>query len=114
MLRTIGSSPALRFWQGRSEETGSLSGIVSHAPLVGMEGQGNGYDKVQTILPACSKLRRGPRGNSFSGSPYPMLQRKFDFQDVPLKKASSTLALSKPDIGPMSSPSARAASIRKA
>src|SRR3981081_1005177 len=106
MLRTIGSSPALRSCQGRSEETGSLSGIVSHWALhwLAWKEQGNGYDKVQTILPACSKLRRGPRGNSFSGSPYPMLQRKFDFQDVPLKKASSTLALSKPDIGPMSSP----------
>ena len=38
--------------------------------------------------------------------------RKLDLMAVPLKKVSSTVALSKPDIGPQSSPSARAASIR--
>ena len=39
---------------------------------------------------------------------------KFDWIFVPAKKLSSTFALSKPDIGPTSKPSARAAMIRYA
>ena len=42
----------------------------------------------------------------------PMLIRKLDFTVVPAKNAASTMALSKPDIGPQSRPSARAAMIR--
>ena len=44
-----------------------------------------------------------------SGFPHPRLQRKFDFVLVPAKNASSTRALSKPDIAPQSRPSARQA-----
>src|SRR3569623_1745596 len=43
-----------------------------------------------------------------------MLQTKFTLIDVPAKKAAFTLLSSKPDIGPQSSPSARAAMIRYA
>ncbi len=43
-----------------------------------------------------------------------MLQIKFDWIRVPEKKALSTPALSKPDMGPQSSPNARAAIIRQA
>src|SRR5882757_1082379 len=39
---------------------------------------------------------------------------KFDFQVVPSKKAASTLALSKPDIGPQSRPAERAAMMKYA
>ena len=39
---------------------------------------------------------------------------KFDLNDVPWKNTSSTLALSKPDIGPTSRPRARAAIISQA
>jgi hydrophobe/amphiphile efflux-1 (HAE1) family protein len=65
---------------------------------------------AQTKRQASSKLSRGERGWSLPASPWPRLQRKFDFTDVPAKNAASTLALSKPDIGPQSSPSDRAAS----
>jgi hypothetical protein len=41
-----------------------------------------------------------------------MLQIKFDWIRVPEKKALSTPALSKPDMGPQSSPNARAAMMR--
>src|SRR3546814_7465181 len=42
-----------------------------------------------------------------AGSPWPRWTRKLDVMVVPLKKASSTFGLSKPDIGPVSRPSAR-------
>ena len=45
-------------------------------------------------------------------SPYPRLQRKLDFQRPSGKNSASTFALSKPDIGPQSSPSARAAMMK--
>ena len=48
------------------------------------------------------------------GFPYPTLQMKLDLMRVPEKKARSTPALSKPDIGPQLSPSARAAMMRYA
>ena len=41
-----------------------------------------------------------------------MLQMKFDRIRVPAKNALSTPALSKPDMGPQSSPNARAATMR--
>ena len=44
----------------------------------------------------------------------PRLQRKFDFQRPSGKNAASTLALSNPDIGPVSRPSARAAMMKYA
>ena len=47
-------------------------------------------------------------------SPYPRLHRTFDLTVVPAKNATSTLALSNPDIGPQSSPRARAASMKYA
>src|SRR5262249_15593805 len=61
---------------------------------------------------ASSNVRRGLRGKTLPGSPLPRLQRKFDFQRPSGKKAASTLALSKPDIGPVSMPIARAAMMR--
>ena len=61
---------------------------------------------------ASSKARRGLRGKIFAGSALPRLMRKFDFQRPSGKNAASTLALSKPDIGPQSSPSARAAMMK--
>src|SRR5207249_4452372 len=67
----------------------------------------------QTTLHASSKLRRGARGNSLLASPYPRLQRKLDLT-FPAKNSASTFALLKPDIGPQSSPSARAASMKYA
>ena len=42
----------------------------------------------------------------------PRLQRKFDLMSVPAKNSLSTPALSKPDIGPASRPSARAARMK--
>src|ERR1700733_12646343 len=58
---------------------------------------------------------RGDRPKSEAGSPYPSVEMKFDLTwGVSLKKVASTAALSKPDIGPVSSPSARAAIIKYA
>jgi serine protease len=66
----------------------------------------------QTMRHASSKDRRGLRGNRYSFVPVPSAQRKLDFTVVPAKNAASTFALKNPDIGPQSSPSARAANIR--
>ena len=49
---------------------------------------------------------------TLEGSPCPTLQRKLDFTRPSGKNSASTLALSKPDMPPMSSPSARAASMK--
>src|SRR3546814_14672057 len=65
--------------------------------------RGCGY----SIRAASSKPSRGERAKMLAGSPWPRLTRKLDLMVVPLKKASSTFALSKPDIGPVSRPSAR-------
>ena len=59
-----------------------------------------------------SNAKRGPFGRTPAGSPYPRLTRKFDFQPRSARNAVSTFALSKPDIAPQSSPSARAAMMR--
>src|SRR3546814_13305116 len=48
------------------------------------------------------------------GSPKPSVVMKLDFMAVPAKKAASTPALSNPDMGPASSPSARAAMMSQA
>src|SRR4029077_2524334 len=72
------------------------------------------HELPHRILQASLKSRRGDLGCSKLASPKPRLQTKFDFQEVPSKKAASTLALSKPDIGPQSRPRARAAIIRYA
>src|SRR3970040_1918273 len=66
----------------------------------------------QAIRAASSNGSRGERGNSLAGSPWPRLTGKLDRIDVPAKNAASTLALSKPDIGPVSRPRARAARLR--
>src|SRR5690606_37737000 len=71
-----------------------------------------GARRAHSMRAASSKDSRGERGNSWAGSPWPRFTRMFECTDVPLKKASSTMALSKPLIGPQSSPSARAATIR--
>src|SRR3970040_2739847 len=68
----------------------------------------------QAIRAASASGSRGERGNSLAGSPWPRLTRKLERIEVPAKNAASTLALSKPDIGPVSRPSARAARIRYA
>ncbi len=73
-------------------------------------GAGEDYSSTH----ASSKSRRGDRGNSPAGSPWPRLQRKLDRQPRSARNSSSTMALSKPDIAPVSSPSARAARIRYA
>src|SRR5262249_28002160 len=65
-----------------------------------------------TTLQALSKVGRGGRGWGLLASPWPRLQRKLDLIVVPAKKAASTLALLKPDIGPQSRPKARAASMK--
>src|SRR5690606_18421241 len=65
-----------------------------------------------SIRAASSKPSRGERGKMLARSPWPRLTRKLDLTSEPLKKASSTLSVSKPDIGPVSRPSARAAMIR--
>ena len=64
------------------------------------------------IRQASSNASRGARGCSFDGSPYPRLHRKFDLTVPSGKNSASTLAWSKPPIGPQSSPSARAAMMR--
>src|SRR5207248_1792170 len=61
---------------------------------------------------ASSKSRRGSRGSTRRGSPWPRLQRKFDFTRPSGKNSASTFALSKPDIPPTSRPTARAASMK--
>src|SRR5580704_3448967 len=63
---------------------------------------------------ASSNFNRGDLGNNLLPSPYPRLTRKFDFQLVPSKNSESTFALSNPDIGPQSSLTERAATIRYA
>ncbi len=55
---------------------------------------------------------RGSRANRPAGSPCPNAHRKFDFTRPPGKNSRSTASLSEPDIGPVSSPSARAAMIK--
>ena len=48
-----------------------------------------------------------------AGSPWPSVEMKFGLhRGVSAKNAASTLPLSKPDIGPVSSPSARAAMMK--
>src|SRR6476659_5239889 len=83
-------------------------------------------EKVHSSVHASLNSKRELRGNSFDGSPWPRLQRKFDFtcpagknscsqpsHSFPApKNSSSSFVLSKPDIGPQSSPSARAARMR--
>src|SRR5690606_6375700 len=82
------------------------------SPLRGIEGEdGQLLLRDQTILQASSKGRRGLRGNTPFGTPWPRLQRKFDLTVVPEKKASSTFFISKPDMGPQSRPRERAAII---
>src|SRR5262245_2060043 len=56
-----------------------------------------------------SKVSLGLRGGTPFPGPEPMLTRKFDFSRPSGKNAASTLALSKPDIPPQSSPTARSA-----
>src|SRR5439155_18153371 len=63
---------------------------------------------------ASSNEKRGSFGRTFAGSPWPMLQRKFDLIRPSGKNSASTFLLSKPDIPPTSSPSARAASMKYA
>ena len=55
---------------------------------------------------------RGMRSNKPAGSPCPSAHRKFDLTRPPGKNSRSTASLSKPDIGPQSSPSARAAMMK--
>jgi PhzF family phenazine biosynthesis protein len=61
---------------------------------------------------ASSNARRGLRGKILAGSALPRLTRKLDLQRPSGKNAASTLALSNPDIGPQSRPSARAAMMK--
>src|SRR5690606_938036 len=63
---------------------------------------------------ASSNSSRGARGCTLAGSPMPRLTRKLERIFVPAKNAASTLAVSKPDIGPQSRPSARAGRIKEA
>src|SRR5262249_10955196 len=69
---------------------------------------------TQATRHASSNVSRGARGWSLLASPDPRLHRKFDLMVVPAKNAASTLALSKPDMGPQSRPRARAASMKYA
>ena len=67
---------------------------------------------VIKIWQALSKSSRGLRGKSFSLSPYPSAHIKFTRISPCGKNAPLTPASSKPDIGPQSRPSARAANIK--
>src|SRR5690606_15725594 len=67
------------------------------------------FDDHYSILQASSKPSRGERAKMLAGSPLPRLTRKLERIRVPAKNSASTFALSKPDIGPQSRPSARAA-----
>jgi hypothetical protein len=67
---------------------------------------------VQTTLQTSSNSSRGALGSNLAISPWPRLHRKFDRHVVPAINASSHRALSKPDIGPTSSPNARAARMK--
>ena len=68
--------------------------------------------KPQTMRQASSNDSRGLRANSLVGSPWPRLQMKLVLTSVPAQNAASTLAWSKPLIGPQSRPSARAARMK--
>jgi len=65
-----------------------------------------------SIRHASSNDSRGLRANSLFGSPWPRLQMKLVRIVVPAQKAASSLALSKPLIGPQSRSSARAAMMK--
>jgi hypothetical protein len=69
-------------------------------------------DETYMIFAISSKLNRGDLGYTPAVSPYPKLHKKFDFISVPAKNSASTPALLNPDIGPQSSPSARAARMK--
>src|SRR5690606_18476771 len=75
------------------------------APTGGDSWPPGGKSCAHSILAASSKDSRGERGYTAAGSPRPRLTSTLERIEVPLKKASSTLALSKPVIGPVSSPS---------
>src|SRR5690606_27895365 len=71
----------------------------------GMAPEGGKEAAAQAMRQASSNGRRGERGKRLAGSPWPRLTRMLDRIVVPAKNASSTLALSKPVIGPQSRPS---------
>src|SRR3978361_188565 len=91
-------------------------GGIGAQPLCPLPANGKGATgsgcRDQTNEAICSKLKRGLRGKSFEASPNPMLIRTLDFTSVPAKNSASTLAESKPTLGPVSSPTARKARIR--
>src|SRR2546425_41026 len=71
-----------------------------------------GFRQRQSRVQASSKSSRGRRGSTLVGSPWPRLQRKFDFTRPSGKNSALTFALSNPDMPPTSSPTARAASMK--
>src|SRR5262249_3746046 len=91
-----------------AEAMGELYSEKCHSPTPARD------RSAQTTWHASSQVRRGERECSLLASPWPRLHRKLDFTVVPAKNAASTLALSKPDIGPQSRPSDRAASMKYA
>src|SRR4029077_10816691 len=66
--------------------------------------------KASCFLERQSRVAR----KRFSFDPYPMEQMKLDLMRVLAKNSESTASFLKPDIGPQSSPNARAAIIRYA
>ena len=66
----------------------------------------------QMIWQTSSKPKRWSCFGKVEGSPWPRQHRKFDLKRPSGKNAASTTSFLKPDIGPQSSPIARAASIR--
>src|SRR5690606_8927515 len=97
----------------RPHHSGTKPGPAArHAAGVGNGGGGRGHRMPHSIRAASSNDSRGDRGYSTEASPRPRLTRILERTEVPAKKAASTLSLSKPDIGPVSSPSERAARIR--
>src|SRR5690606_16878343 len=91
--------------------TGVLRGRARHSLLR--------LNRFQFIFPhanlhVSSNVSRPSLLCSFDGSPRPMAQSMFDFQRPSGKNSLSTASFLKPDIGPQSKPSARAAMMNQA
>ena len=93
--------------------TDILTGAVARMALeVRAPRPGCPHRRHHCMKQASSNASRGRRAYAAPGSPWPRLIRKLVFQPRLEKNSSSTFSLSKPDIGPTSSPRLRAAIMR--
>src|SRR5690606_25848386 len=98
---------------GEGEQGGGAQGLAhGGSPRGRRPGPGVNSSPDHRIRVASWKDRQGERGITLAGSPTPRLTMMSERIEVPAKKAASTMALSKPVIGPASRPSERAARIR--